>query len=82
MPIFNFNILHISIYVFVFFYSEILDNVFYTNKDSLDLDISNSIRTYLCGNKIYPAKSFDLQKLPLKKVVIADGEAEMNCLVK
>ena len=58
----------------------ILDNVFYTNKDSLDLDISNSIRTYLSGNKVYPAKSFDLQKLPMKKVGIADGEAEVSCL--
>lgn len=60
----------------------ILDNVFYTNKDSLDLDISNSIRTYLCGNKVYPAKSFDLQKIPMRKVVIADGEAEVICLIK
>ena len=56
--------------------------MFYTNKDSLDLDISNSIRTYLCGNKVYPAKSFDLQKIPMRKVVIADGEAEVICLIK
>ena len=35
---------------------------------------------YLNGNKVYPAKSFDLQKLPMKKVVIADGEAEVSCL--
>lgn len=58
----------------------ILDNQFYTDADTVGIDDAKSIRTYMSGNHIFPLNKLDMQKLPLRRVVIADGEATVESI--
>ena len=54
-----------------------LDNLFFANTDSVGIELTNSKRNYFSGNStLKTEKAADVKRL-LKKMTIADGQAEL-----